>query len=270
MGVKMAKLTTEDAAKLVGCSIHTILKYARVGEIQSHKKASPYGRGYRYVFDAENIKAFADRWRTRERRGKRSELIRTHLPGGLVLATHLADRTGVRIATIYSAAKNTDIPTRKYNDRLYVHEAQMRARLGKGTGDQCPPPAADDWHCFEVGGGSQSIFSGTLDECLGFRDSHPTYLRIIRCQQEDDPLIMASVDELAVALECPARGGGSTENELRQDCRECLSESPERAVCCDAIEEGKNPAPDQDLIIRISPATGWENRVLRRAGLEAA
>lgn len=169
----------------------------------------------------------------------------------------------------YSVAKNTDIPARKYNDRLYVHEAQMRAYFGKGTDDQCQPPA-DDWHCFEVGRGDQSVFSGTLEQCLNFRDSHPTYLRIIRCQQEDDPLIMASIDELAVALECPARGGGSTENELRQNCRECLFENPARAACCDAIEAGHNPTPDQDLIVRISPTTGWEGRVLRRAGLEAA
>lgn len=257
-------ISTVEAAEVVGCSIHTILKYARKGKIPHTRTPFKQGRGYRFVYSRADIEAFARCWKNGGTQKHRKAPVATHLPGGFVRATHLARHLGIRPEQIYTAARNTDLRTKKQNQRLYVHAASMRALI-----DGCDPEEANptDWHCFGYDG-SQSLYSGTLDECIEWRDSPeaPEYVRIIRCEQND--LINAMSEDLDAARDCPARGGGQTENELRQDCRECLRENRARAACCDAIEEGEVPELNSLLTVDFTRPQGWEMRVLRRAGLE--
>ncbi|MYF79396.1 MAG: helix-turn-helix domain-containing protein, partial [Chloroflexi bacterium] len=183
-------ISTQEAAEVVGCSIHTILKYARTGAIPHTRTPFKQGRGYRLVYDRADIEAFARHWKNGGTQKHRKAPVATRLPGGFVNAAYLARQMDIPPQTIYTAAKNTDMRTKKHGQRLYVHEAARRALLDGRDPEQVNPA---DWSCFGYDG-SKPLFSGTLDECIAWRDSPdaPEYVRIIRCEQND--LITAMIE----------------------------------------------------------------------------
>ncbi|MDE2701295.1 MAG: hypothetical protein OXI23_20670 [Gemmatimonadota bacterium] len=74
--------------------------------------------------------------------------------------------------------------------------------------------------------------------------------------------------DVALSVEhCPVANGTAEKNELGQDCAECLSGCPERAMLCDALECGEYYDISEELDVLFPVLYGWEDRVMRRVGL---
>lgn len=81
-------------------------------------------------------------------------------------------------------------------------------------------------------------------------------------------MVEATTTDIALAAEhCPVASGTAAQNEIGQDCGECMDACPERGMICDALQRGEGYDLSPSLDVFFSVLSGWECRVKRRVGL---